>query len=131
MNGNELEMGERPLEKGMWAGAIDAVGGKTLAWITRTMNPLGNIASIGLAGGSDLVTTVMPFILRGVNLLGINSTYCPAPFREKVWSRLATDLKPKALDVIVNRTVAFDDLPNLFDNYIMGKVRGRTVVKIS
>ncbi len=130
VNGNELEMGERPLEKGLWAGAIDAVGGKTLAWITRTTNPLGNIASIGLAGGSDLVTTVMPFILRGVNLLGINSTYCPVPLREKVWSRLGTDLKPEALDIIVNRTVAFDDLPDLFNGYIEGTVTGRTVVKI-
>lgn len=130
VNGNELEMGERPLEKGLWAGAIDAVGGKTLAWITRTMNPLGNIASIGLAGGTDLVTTVMPFILRGINLLGINSTYCPVHFRKKVWSRLATDLKPKALDTIVNKTVAFDDLPDLFSNYIEGSVTGRTVVKI-
>jgi NADPH:quinone reductase-like Zn-dependent oxidoreductase len=73
----------------------------------------------------------MPFILKGVNLLGINSTYCPVPFREKTWSRLATDLKPKALAAIVNRTVAFDDLPNLFNNYIEGKVTGRTVVKIS
>ena len=131
LNGNELEMGERPLEKGLWAGAIDAVGGKTLAWITRTMNPLGNIASIGLAGGSDLKTTVMPFILRGVNLLGINSTYCPIPFREKVWSRLAADLKPKALDTVVSHMVAFDDLPSLFSNYIEGTVTGRTVIKIN
>lgn len=130
VNGNDLKMGERPLEKGLWAGAIDAVGGKTLAWITRTMKPLGNIASIGLAGGTDLVTTVMPFILRGVNLLGINSTYCPVPLREKVWARLATDLKPKALDVIVNRTVGFDELPNQFEAYIEGKVTGRAVVKI-
>ena len=131
VDGNELEMGERPLENALWAGAIDAVGGKTLAWITRTMKPLGNIASIGLAGGSDLATTVMPFILRGVNLLGINSTYCPVSFREKVWSRLAADLKPKALDIVVNGTVEFDDLPNLFNNYIEGKVTGRTVVKIN
>jgi NADPH2:quinone reductase len=131
VDGNTLEMGERPLEKGLWAGAIDAVGGKTLAWITRTMMPLGNIASIGLAGGHDLVTTVMPFILRGVNLLGINSTYCPVKLREKVWSRLATDLKPTAMDSIVSRTVAFDDLPDLFDDYIHGKITGRTVVEIN
>ena len=130
VDGNELEMGERPLEKSLWAGAIDAVGGKTLAWITRTMQPLGNIASIGLAGGHDLVTTVMPFILRGVNLLGINSTYCPAPLREKVWSRLASDLKPAAMETIVNREVAFDDIPDLFKDFIEGKITGRTVVKI-
>lgn len=130
VDGNELVMGEHPLEKGLWAGAIDAVGGKTLAWITRTMQPLGNIASIGLAGGHDLVTTVMPFILRGVNLLGINSTYCPVPLRDKVWSRLATDLKPAAMETIVNRIVAFDDIPNLFNDYIEGNITGRTVVKI-
>jgi len=130
VDGKELVMGECPLEKSLWAGAIDAVGGKTLAWITRTMQPLGNIASIGLAGGHDLVTTVMPFILRGVNLLGINSTYCPVPLREKVWSRLASDLKPAAMETIVNRTVAFDDLPDLFNDYIEGTITGRTVVKI-
>lgn len=130
VDGNELVMGERPLEKGLWAGAVDAVGGKTLAWITRTMQPLGNIASIGLAGGHDLVTTVMPFILRGVNLLGINSTYCPVPLREKVWSRLATDLKPTAMETIVDRVVAFDDIPNIFNDYIEGNITGRTVVKI-
>ena len=130
VDGNELVMGERPLEKSLWAGAIDAVGGKTLAWITRTMQPLGNIASIGLAGGHDLITTVMPFILRGVNLLGINSTYCPVPLREKVWSRLASDLKPAAMETLVNRIVAFNDIPNLFNDYIEGNITGRTVVKI-
>jgi len=131
VDGTKLEMGERPLEKSLWAGAIDAVGGKVLAWITRTVQPLGNIASIGLAGGHQLETTVMPFILRGVNLLGINSTYCPVPFREKVWQRLAGDLKPTAMDVIANRTVAFEDIPGLFDDYIKGKVTGRTIVRIS
>jgi acrylyl-CoA reductase (NADPH) len=130
VDGNDLEMGERPLEKGLWAGAIDAVGGKTLSWITRTIMPLGNIASIGLAGGIKLDTTVMPFILRGVNLLGINSTYCPVPLREKVWSRLATDLKPRDLDLVAARTVAFDDIQDLFADYVEGQVKGRTVVKI-
>lgn len=126
-----LELGERPLEKGLWAGAIDSVGGKTLGWITRTMHPLGNIASIGLAGGHELATTVMPFILRGVNLLGINSTYCPVPLREKVWSRLAGDLKPAALDIIAGRTVSFNDMPDLFEEYIQGQITGRTIVRIS
>ena len=95
------------------------------------MHPLGNIASIGLAGGYELVTTVMPFILRGVNLLGINSTYCPVPLREKVWERLAGDLKPAALDIIARRTVKFEEIPDLFDDYVQGRVTGRTVVKIS
>lgn len=131
IDGNTLEMGERPLEKGLWGGAIDAVGGKTLAWITRTVKSYGNIASIGLAGGHELATTVMPFILRGVNLLGINSTYCADSLRKKVWSRLATDLKPRALDIIASRTVKFDDIPDLFSEYIDGKITGRTVVEIN
>jgi NADPH2:quinone reductase len=130
VDGTELVMGERPLEKSLWAGAIDAVGGKTLAWITRTVQPLGNIASIGLAGGHELITTVMPFILRGVNLLGINSTYCPAPFREMVWSRLGTDLKPAGLDTIASRTALFGDIPDLFKDYVEGRITGRTVVEI-
>ena len=126
-----LEMGERPLEKGLWAGAIDAVGGKTLGWITRTIKPLGNIACIGLAEGYELDTTVMPFILRGANLLGINSTYCPVPLREKVWSRLAGDLKPAALDIIAKRTVTFDEISDLFEDYVQSRITGRTIVKIS
>jgi acrylyl-CoA reductase (NADPH) len=130
VDGTELVMGERPLEKSLWAGAIDAVGGKTLAWITRTVQPLGNIASIGLAGGHELITTVMPFILRGVNLLGINSTYCPAAFREKIWSRLGSDLKPAGLDTIASRTALFGDIPGLFKDYVEGRITGRTVVEI-
>ena len=92
--------------------------------------PALHIASIGLAGGHDLVTTVMPFILRGVNLLGINSTYCPVLLREKVWSRLASDLKPAAIEAIVSRIVTLDDIPDLFKEYINGNITGRTVVKI-
>jgi acrylyl-CoA reductase (NADPH) len=130
IDGNDLEMGQRPLEKGLWAGAIDAVGGKTLSWITRAMMPLGNIASIGMAGGIELETTVMPFILRGINLLGINSTYCPVALREKVWSRLAADLKPRALDVIAKRTVAFDEISGLFDDFVEGRTTGRTIIRI-
>jgi len=131
LDARDLSMGQRPLEKGLWAGAIDAVGGDTLAWITRTMRPLGNIAAIGLAGGHALATTVMPFILRGINLLGINSTYCPAPLRNKVWLRLAGDLKPTAMDTIASRTVPFDQMPDLFDDYMNGTVTGRTVVAIN
>jgi len=129
VDGNHLEMGERPLEKGLWAGAIDAVGGKVLAWITRTVKAYGNIASIGLTGGIELGTTVMPFILRGVSLLGINSTYCPVELREKVWARLATDLKPAAMETIITRTVGFDDIPDVFSEYVEGKITGRTLVK--
>lgn len=119
----------RPLEKALWAGAIDNVGGDTLAWLTRTVDWWGNIASIGLVGGHELHTTVMPFILRGINLLGINSVRTPRPQRLKVWSRLATDLRPD-LAAIGKRTEKLSDLPALFDAYLRGEVTGRTVVEI-
>jgi len=122
-------MGTRPLENGLWAGAIDAVGGETLAWITRTIRQHGNIASIGNAGGINFSTTVMPFILRGISLLGINSTYCQVPLREKVWSRLASDLRPKGLDAVASSKVSFEDLPGHFDAMIRGQTRGRKVVE--
>ncbi len=127
---HDVEMGTRPLEKSLWGGAVDNVGGETLAWLTRTVHPMGNIASIGLAGGFKLETTVMPFILRGVNLLGINSVLLPADVRERVWARLANDLKPRHLDRIASRTIEFDALPQAFDPYIEGSVTGRTVVRI-
>jgi NADPH2:quinone reductase len=91
----------------------------------------GSIASIGLAGGAELHTTVMPFILRGVNLLGINSSATPRDVRLAVWSRIASDLKPRHLERIVTRTISFDELPGAFQGYIDGNVTGRTVVKIA
>ena len=127
----EVEMGTRPLEKAQWAGAVDNVGGGQLAWLTRTMQPGGNIASIGLAGGFKLETTVMPFILRGVNLLGINSVYIARDRRERVWQRLASDLKPRHLDRIVTAEIALSDLPTAFDGYLEGTVTGRAVVRIA
>jgi NADPH2:quinone reductase len=119
----------RPLDKALWGGAIDNVGGDTLAWLTSTVDWWGNIASIGLVGGHRLNTTVMPFILRGVNLLGINSVRTPRPQRLAVWQRLSTDLKPD-LDTIGTRTVKFDELGGLFQAYLDGEVTGRTVVEI-
>jgi len=127
----DVEMGTRPLEKTLWAGAVDSVGGEELGWLTRTVGPEGNIASIGLAGGVKLETTVMPFILRGVNLLGINSVHIPMTIRQRVWQRLATDLRPRHLDDIVTHVIDFDDLPGVFDAYIEGRVTGRTVVRIA
>ncbi|MFQ5993677.1 MAG: YhdH/YhfP family quinone oxidoreductase [Acidiferrobacterales bacterium] len=127
----DVEIGKRPLEKAIWAGAVDNLGGEQLAWLTRTMKPLGNIAAIGLAAGFELHTTVMPFILRGVNLLGINSSYCPADLRPRLWQRLATDMRPRHLDKVVTNTVSLDELRSVFDPFIAGAVTGRTVVKIS
>lgn len=127
----ETELSKAPLGKALWAGAVDNVGGDELAWITTTVKPEGNIASIGLAGGVKLHTTVMPFILRGVNLLGINSVFVPPERRFKVWQRLGSDLKPRHLADIVTNEVDLDSLPEVFDAYIDGKVAGRTVVKIA
>ncbi|MBH9551481.1 acrylyl-CoA reductase family protein [Inhella gelatinilytica] len=120
----------RPLEKALWAGAIDNLGGAPLAWLCATMQPLGSIASIGLASSHELHTTVMPFILRGVNLLGINSTYCPVPLREKVWARLGGDLKPSGLATIAQREVGLRELPTVFEDYLQGRVTGRTLVRV-
>jgi NADPH2:quinone reductase len=121
----------RPLEAVQFAGAIDNVGGDLLAWLTRTVGFWGNIASIGLAGGAQLETTVMPFILRGVNLLGINSTSVPRALRTTIWERIATDLRPRHLDRLVTRTLDFADLPGAFKGYLDGVITGRTVVRIS
>jgi NADPH2:quinone reductase len=127
----ELALGNKPLEAARYAGAIDSVGGETLAGLTRHMDFWGNIASVGLAGGAALKTTVMPFILRGVNLLGINSSATPRAERLEVWQRIAGDLRPRHLDRIVTRTIQFAELPGAFQAYIDGKVTGRTVVKIA
>lgn len=127
---NSIKLDGPPLEKAQWGGAIDNAGGDILAWLTRTVVPWGNIASVGLAGGSQLNTTVMPFILRGVSLLGINSSGCPTELRHKLWHRLATDLAPKHLDKIVTRIASMEDLPGIFENMLAGKTTGRTVIKI-
>jgi acrylyl-CoA reductase (NADPH) len=126
----EIALGSRPLEKPLWAGAVDNVGGELLTWLTRTTDFWGNIASIGLAGSPKLETTVLPFILRGVNLLGINSVATPRDVRLAVWERIATDLKPAQLGRIAQRIVDFDDLPAQFPAYLQGGVIGRTVVRI-
>jgi len=106
------------------------VGGAILTWLTRTVDFWGNIASIGLAGGAELNTTVLPFILRGVNLLGINSSATPRDLRLQVWARIGSDLMPRHLDLIAARTISFDELPAAFAAYLEGAVTGRTVVKI-
>jgi acrylyl-CoA reductase (NADPH) len=126
----DIDLGSRPMEAAQWAGAIDNVGGELLTWLTRTVDFWGNIASIGLAGGHELRTTVMPFILRGVSLLGINSVATPRELRLAVWQRLATDLRPSQLDRIAGKVVEFDQLPAQFDDYMKGQVIGRTVVRI-
>ncbi|MEL7450657.1 MAG: acryloyl-CoA reductase, partial [Pseudomonadota bacterium] len=128
---DEIDFGKRPLEKALWAGAVDNVGGEMLTWLTRTTDWWGSIASIGLAGGHTLNTTVMPFILRGVNLLGINSVETPRDRRLKVWERLSTDLAPRNLEMIGAKTIPFDVLPDHFSDYLRGGITGRTIVQIA
>jgi NADPH2:quinone reductase len=118
------------LERSTWGGAVDNVGGEMLSSITRKIKPWGNIAAIGLAGGHDLNTTVMPFILRGVSLLGINSSGCPYDIREEVWARLATDLRPRHLDDLLTQTVSMEQLPEIFEQMLAGRITGRTLVAI-
>ena len=127
----DFSLGTKPLEPTRYGGAIDSVGGEMLAGLTRQVDFWGNIASVGLAGGAELKTTVMPFILRGVNLLGINSSATPRAERLEVWRRIATDLAPRHLAHIAQRTIDFAELPQAFQAYIDGKVIGRTVVKIA
>jgi NADPH2:quinone reductase len=119
-----------PLERGLWGGAVDTVGGEMLSSISRKIRPWGNIAAIGLAGGHELNTTVMPFILRGVSLLGIDSSGCPHPIREEIWQRLASDLKPRHLDDILTRTLSMEQLPEAFEEMLSGKLLGRTLVTL-
>ena len=119
----------RPLEAARWAGAVDNVGGQILHWVLATMKQAGTVASIGNAASFNIDTTVFPFILRGVSLLGVDSGYMGFPTRQRVWDRLATDLKPRHLAAIT-RTIAFDELPAAFDDFIHGRVKGRTVVRI-
>jgi acrylyl-CoA reductase (NADPH) len=124
-----VEMGARPLEKATWAGAVDAVGGDTLAWLTRTTTYWGGIASTGLTGGVELHTTVMPFILRGVSILGVDSVMCPMNIRQQVWQRLANDMKPRLEEIA--RTITLDELPGAFATLLAGKACGRYVVRIT
>jgi acrylyl-CoA reductase (NADPH) len=119
----------KPLDKATWAGAVDNLGGDVLSWIASTMQVGGTLASIGLAASHTFNTTVMPFILRGVSLLGVDSVNTPMPLREKVWRRLGADLKPQRLQSIAT-TVNLADLPGVFEKVMKAQVRGRTVVKI-
>ena len=121
----------KPLDKATWQGAVDNLGGEILAWMASTMKFNGVIASIGLAAGIGLNTTVMPFILRGVSLLGINSTDAPSPELERrVWERLGSDMKPAGLKDMA-KTIPFGDLPKVFDDFINAKVTGRIVVDLN
>lgn len=124
----EIDMkSPRPLEKAQWAGALDAVGGDTLAWLLRTTQQDGAVASFGNAGGVELQTTVFPFILRGVKLLGVDSAATAMPLRKQIWQRLAGGLKPREFAQLTH-TVPFAQLPEIFPEMMRGETRGRAVV---
>jgi putative YhdH/YhfP family quinone oxidoreductase len=120
----------KPLDRATWAGAVDNLGGEVLAWMASTMMVGGTIAAIGLAASMSLNTTVAPFILRGVSLLGIDSGTTPMPLRRDVWRRLAGDLRPAHLKDMT-RTLPFDELPKAFDAFIKGAAKGRIVVDMA
>ena len=120
----------RPLETGVWGGAVDSVGGETLARIASATRSWGSIACIGLAGGARLETTVMPLILRGVSLLGINGIELPEAVLDHVWARLAGDLKPTMLDAIAPHEATLEELPDVFEALLAGRVSGRFVVHV-
>jgi len=127
---NDLFLGDQALESAAWAGAIDNVGGQLLSGLTRVIKPWGSIASCGLAGGHELHTTVMPFIIRGISLLGINSANCPTALRKQLWQRLASQWRPPQLDSICQQVITPADLAGIFANMLDGGSVGRTVVKI-
>jgi len=127
----DLDMGTRPMERAVWGGAVDNLGGDMLSWFTRSTKYGGNVASIGLAASIKLETTVMPFILRGVNLLGINAVDTPRDLRLTVWEHLATDLKPRHLERIVNGEIGLEDITGCVQDWLDGKVTGRKLVRIN
>lgn len=124
-----LAVGDRPLERAAWSGALDSLGGPALDALLRTMAPDGVVAAFGNAAGNGLSTSVLPFILRGVRLIGINAN-SPMPLRERIWARIGTDLKPRHLGRI-GRPIGFDTLPDAFEALLAGRGRGRFVLDLS
>jgi NADPH2:quinone reductase len=123
-------MGDAPLEKGLWGGAVDSIGGAVLAWLIRSTRTHGNIAVCGLAGGVEINLTVMPFILRGTGLLGVGSSLCPMPLRLQIWQRLAGDFKPADLSQLVTATIPLKEVVPIASEMMAGQIQGRYVVKI-
>jgi NADPH2:quinone reductase len=119
---------KRPMERAQWAGALDSVGGDTLAWLTKSMQQNGAIASFGNAGGLELHTSIFPFILRGIKLLGVDSAATPMPLRKQMWQRLAGDLRIDKFDQIAHR-IALAELPEVCAKLIANTSHGRSVVE--
>ena len=127
---DQLALGHRPLERARFGGAVDNVGGKLLAQTLAHVQLWGNVASIGLAQSAELHTTVMPFILRGVSLLGISSNNTAMNLRRQLWQRLANEWKPANLDSILTRVVSLQDIMSAFDDLLHRRVHGRILVEI-
>jgi len=126
----ELATAGRPLDKERWLGGVDTVGSQTLATVLAQTRYRGAVAACGLAGGNDLPTTVLPFILRNVALLGVDSVMCPAPVRAEAWSRLGTDLPTDLLDSMTT-VRPLTDVPALAEQILAGQTRGRVVIDTS
>lgn len=120
----------RALGKQKWAAAVDPVGGEPLASVLSQIHYGGSVAVSGLTAGTKLPSTVFPFILRGVNLLGIDSVYCPMDTRLKVWNRLATDFKPDNLEQLIQQEITLEQLPEALPTLLKGQAKGRTIVKL-
>jgi acrylyl-CoA reductase (NADPH) len=128
---DEHGMGDKPLEAERWAGAIDNIGGVLLSRLLRNTRSGGSVAAVGLAGGAQLEVSLMPFLLRGVNLLGVNSSATPRARRLEIWQRIATDLRPQHLHTLVTRVVELAELPSAFTALMDGTHQGRTLVRIA
>ncbi|MXY15303.1 MAG: acryloyl-CoA reductase [Proteobacteria bacterium] len=125
-----VESGGGMLEKARWAGAIDNVGGETLSSLVRATKPWGNVVSVGIAGGTGFQLSTMPFIIRGVNLLGVSSSNCPQDLRKQIWQRLGSDLCPEHIPRIHTRTAGLEDLPEVFEKLLKNEIRGRVLVRL-
>ncbi|WP_212747018.1 oxidoreductase [Sinomonas gamaensis] len=126
----ETSDASRPLNRERWAGAVDCVGGSTLSYVLSSLRYGASVAASGNTGGASLNTTVFPFILRGASLLGIDSVQCPIEVRRALWQRLATDMRPRHLEVLATGEVTLDELPTALDAVLAGRLKGRTVVRV-
>lgn len=126
----KIQIGDGVLEKTRWAGAIDNVGGNTLSALVRACMPWGNVVSVGIAGGVKFELSAMPFIIRGVNLLGVSSSNCPQALRKEIWKRLGDDLHPEHIAKIKTQTAGLEKLPEIFEKLLNNEIRGRVLVEI-
>lgn len=127
----KIQIGDGVLEKTRWAGAIDNVGGNTLSTLVRATKPWGNVVSVGIAGGVKFELSTMPFIIRGVNLLGVSSSNCSQTLRKKIWNRLGDDLHPDQIAKIHSKTIKLEDLPITFEQLLNNEIQGRVLVEVS